>query len=294
MGLFRKYQYGSKYADPFNFQVFDGLTSDSYYIDVSTDGDFTGCIPYGSYICFFKEDTLHKLYGSKPSNYQILNSNIFGVQAGCERSMCIINETLYYLSRNGVYAFTGGIPELVSENFGTRRFSSACAGSDGNKYYISMKTGNKTGIYTYDVLKGIWLKEDDTNALDFADIEGHLYFIADDGNMYKTDAADSESTEVIEWSATFCPFTETMNERKGYSKLSMRIELEAVAWLKVEVRPDSELWQTVYTTHNERSRVIVVPIQPNRCDSFKVRLSGKGRCKVKTFVRNFYIGSEVQ
>lgn len=286
--------YGSKYSDPFNFQVFDGLTSDSYYINVSTDGDFTGCVPYGSYICFFKEDTLHKLYGTKPANYQILTSNVFGVQAGCERSMCIINETLYYLGRNGVYAFTGGVPELVSDRFGTKRFSEACAGSDGNKYYISMKTGAQTGIYTFDVLRGIWLKEDNTNAIDFADIEGRLYFIADDNSLYKIDVNDSESEEVIEWSATFCPFTETMNERKGYSRLSLRIELEKVAWLKIEVKPDNELWQTVYTTHNESARTVVVPIQPNRCDSFKVRLSGKGKCKIKSFVRNFYVGSEVQ
>ena len=283
--------YASKYSDPLNFQVFDGLTSDSYYIQVGSDGEFTGCISYSSYICFFKEDVLHRLYGNKPSNYQVLTSNIFGVQAGCERSMCIINETLYYLSRNGVYAYTGGVPELISDNFGTKRFTDACSGSDGNKYYICMKSGDEVGIFNYDVLRGLWLKEDNTKVLDFADIEGQLYFISDDNKLYKMSVDDSP--EVIEWSATFCPFTEMVNERKGYSKLNLRAELDADAWLKIEIKVDDEVWRTVYTTHNEHAKTVVIPIYPNRCDCFKVRLSGKGYCKIKSFVRDFYVGSEV-
>lgn len=285
--------YSSKYGDPLNFQSFDNSTGDSYNIEVGTDGEFTGCIPFGNYICFFKEDVLHKLYGTKPANYQLLTSNIFGVQAGCEKSMCIINETLFYLGRNGVYAFTGGVPELVSANFGTKRFTHGCAGSDGKKYYISMLSGAERGIFTFDVSRNIWLKEDNVKAVDFADVEGILYFISEDNNMYKVDVADDESGEVIEWGATFCPFNETVNERKGYSKMSMRVELDKGSWLKVEVKADNELWKEVYTTHNKAAGTIVIPIHPNRCDSFKVRLTGKGYCKIKNFMRDFYVGSEV-
>lgn len=283
--------YSSKYGDPLNFQVFDGLTSDSYYIDISSDGAFTGCIPFTSFICFFKEDVVHKIYGTKPSNFQVLTSEIFGVQAGCERTMCVINETLYYLGRNGVYSYNGGVPELVSQNFGTRRFINGCAGSDGDKYYICMSNGPNTAIYTYDISKGIWLKEDNVSVIDFAYMEGKLHYIDDQGWQYKT--GENSSTEVVEWSATFCPFTELINERKGYSKLNFRIALEASAWLKIEIKTDDSLWRTVYTTHNEKARTINIPIFPNRCDSFKVRLSGKGGCIIKSFIRDFYIGSEV-
>lgn len=283
--------YASKYSDPMNFNVFDGLTSDSYFIQVSSDGEFTGCISYSSYICFFKEDVLHRLYGTKPSNYQVLTSNVFGVQAGCHKSMCIINETLYYLGRNGIYAYTGSIPELISDVFGTKRFSNGCAGSDGNKYYIAMTSDdNVREIYTYDVLRNLWLKEDETDVIQFADIESRLYFLCRDGNLYEVDS--DESDEVIEWSATFCPFTETVNERKGYSKLNLRLELEESAWLTVEVKSDNGNWNRVYTTHNERAKTILVPIKPNRCDSFKVRLSGKGSCRIRSMVRDFIVGSD--
>ena len=154
-----------------------------------------------------------------------------------------------------------------------------------------MSNGPERAIYTYDISKGIWLKEDKVSVIDFADIEGRLYYIDEQGWKYKT--ADNSSNEVINWSATFCPFTELINERKGYSKLNFRIALGAGAWLKIEIKTDDSLWNTVYTTHNRTAKTINVPIFPNRCDQFKVRLSGKGECVIKSFIRDFYVGSEV-
>ena len=284
--------YASKYGDPFNFQVFDGLTGDSYYIDVGSDGEFTGCIPYSSHICFFKENTLHKLYGSKPSNYQLVTSQVYGVQAGCERSMCIINETLIYKGVNGVYAYTGGVPDLISGKFGVAKFSEACAASDGERYYISMKRGQQWGLYVYDVMRNIWLKEDDTHCVDMAFYDGHVYLLTYDGYLYKIDSDEDRGD--MEWSATFCPFTETMNERKGYSKFHFRLELAADSWFTAEVKRDNApQWTKIYTTHNERNRTITIPILPARCDSVEIRISGKGKCLIRTFVREFFIGSVV-
>lgn len=285
--------YASKYSDPLNFNVFDGLTGDSYFIQVGSDGEFTGCASFSSHICFFKEETLHKLYGSKPSNYQIVTSSVFGVQEGCERSLCIINETLYYLGRNGVYAYTGGVPELVSDVFGTKRFSEACAESDGEKYYISMRSGEEWGLYTYDIRRDIWLREDATHCMDMANVEGDLFYLDSEGSLYRVNGDDETSDEVIEWSVTFAPFTETVNERKGYSKLGFRLDLGDKSWLEVYVRVDKGVWERVYTTHNEMARTITVPIAPNRCDVFEVRLKGQGECKIKSLVRDFFIGSEV-
>lgn len=284
--------YASKHSDPFNFQVFDGLTGDSYYIDVASEGEFTGCVPYSSHICFFKENTLHKLYGSKPANFQLVTSQVYGVQAGCERSICNINETLFYKGVNGVYAYTGGVPELVSDKFGTVRFSDACAVSDGERYYISMKHGEKWGLYVLDVLRNIWLREDDLHCLDMAFYNGAVYLLASDGRLFMIDRLGDVSD--VEWSVTFCPFNETVNERKVYSKFHLRMELGVGAWLTVEIKRDNAArWQTVYTTHNERKRTISVPVIPERCDSVEIRLSGKGECLLRTFIREFSVGSDV-
>ena len=284
--------YASKYLDPLNFSFYDGSAGDSYAIQVGSDGEFTGCIPYSSHICFFKENTLHKLYGGKPSNYQLVTSQVYGVQAGSERSMCIVNEQLLYKGVGGVYAYSGGIPELISDKFGLMRFSDAAAACDGERYYISMRNGDNWHLFVYDVLKGIWLREDDTHAVDLAFHDGEVYFISGDGGLYRIDRTEDRAD--VKWSATFCPFNETMDERKGYSRFGMRVDMAAGAWLSVEVKTDMDSnWKRVYTTHNERARTVHVPIIPTRCDSVSVRVSGKGDCTIKAFVREFAVGSDV-
>lgn len=284
--------YSSKFSDPFNFNVFDGLANDSYAIEVGSEGEFTGCIPYSSHICFFKENTLHKLYGTKPSNFQITTVNVYGVQRGSERSMHIVNEQLLYKGVGGVYAYTGGVPELISGKFGNKRYSDAVACCDGEKYYISMKQGEEWNMFTYDVAKNIWLREDDTNAVDMVFHNGKVYYINAEGELYFIDKTVDRGD--IEWGATFCTMHETMNERKGYSKFHLRMDMDAGAWLAVDIKTDNDLqWQQVYTTHNEKAKTVSIPIIPTRCDSIDIRLRGKGNCTIKTFIREFTVGSDV-
>ena len=284
--------YSSKFSDPFNFQVFDNLASDSYAIEVGSEGEFTGCIPYSSHICFFKENTLHKLYGTKPSNFQITTVNVYGVQSGSEGSMQIVNEQLLYKGVGGVYAYTGGVPELISDKFGNNRYSEATACCDGEKYYISMKQGDTWNMFTYDVRKNIWLREDDTHAVDMTFHNGKVYYLDAEGGLYYIDKEADRSN--IEWGATFCTMHETMNERKGYSKFHLRMDMEAGAWLAVDIKTDNDLqWKQVYTTHNEKAKTVSIPIIPTRCDSIDIRLRGKGKCTIKAFIREFTVGSDV-
>lgn len=284
--------YGSKYGDPFNFNNFDGLTGDSYYIDVGSDGEFTGCVSFSSHVCFFKENTLHKLYGSKPSNFQIVTSQVYGVQAGSERSICCINETLFYKGVGGVYAYSGGVPELVSGKFGVRKYGDACAASDGERYYISMREGGTWHVFVYDVMRNLWVHEDNTACVDMTAYDGAVYFLTADGELLKVDSGADRSE--VEWSVTFCPFNETVNERKGYSKFHLRMDMGVGSWLNVEIKRDTDMqWRSVYTAHNERARTISIPVIPARCDSVEIRLSGRGECLLRTFVREFFTGSDV-
>ena len=284
--------YSSKFMDPLNFNSFDASVADSYAISVGSDGEFTGCIPFSSHICFFKENTLHKLYGSKPSNFQIVTSQVYGVQAGSERSICVINETLFYKGVSGVYAYTGGVPELVSSKLGVRKYSDACAATDGSRYYISMKEGNTWHVYVYDVQRNLWVHEDNTHCVDMTFHDGYVYFLTADGQLLKVDSNADRSN--IEWSVTFCPFNEVINERKGYSKFHMRLELAAGSSLKVELKRNvDDDWKQIYAMQNEKSRTLSIPVIPARCDSAEIRVSGKGDGLLRTFIREFFTGSDV-
>ena len=78
--------YASKLGDIFNWNVFDGLSTDSFTADVSSAGDFTACISYLGYPCFFKEEHVYKVYGDKPSKFQVMGSASMGRRAA-ERAL---------------------------------------------------------------------------------------------------------------------------------------------------------------------------------------------------------------
>lgn len=287
--------WASALGDPKNFYVYDGLSTDSYAVAVGSDGEFTGCIDYGSTVLFWKEHCVHKILGNYPAQYEIYTYTVQGVQAGSHKSMVIIDETLFYKGRGGILRYNGGAPQLISENFGMRRYQNAVAGTDTERYYVSMQdaeTGD-WGLFVYDTLRGIWLQEDSTHVADFVFLEGELYGLnRDTGDVFLMGQTEDDAGR-IPWRATFCPFTETSLERKGYSRLYLRCDLEAGAWLKVEVSADDAPFRQVYLGHDQRAKTLTIPVFPTRCDSFTVRLSGKGGCRVKSMVREFSMGSEV-
>ena len=284
--------YASALGDPTNFFTYDGRDTDSYSVAVASEGAFTGCIGFGNSVLFFKEDRLYKVLGSYPSQYTMYEYQVPGVKKGSESSLWNINEVLYYHSREGVYRYSGGSPELISEVFGLRRYQNASAGAEGDRYYISMEDvqSKMWGLWVYDIQRDIWLQEDETQALDFAYNDGRLYFISKDGSVVCVNPV--ESGEVIPWSATTCRMDEVLHNRKCYSKLLLRAELlDSKAWLQVEVSCDEEPFKRVYTSRDKRAKTLVIPIMPRRCDSFRVRLSGEGAFILRSMVREFDIGS---
>lgn len=279
--------YASALGDPTNFFTYDGLDTDSWAVPVVSEGDFTGCIGYGTGVLFFKEDRLYKILGSYPSQYTMYDYTVPGVKKGSEKSLKNINEVMYYHGREGIYRYSGGSPELITENFGLRRFTDASAGSDGERYYVSMKDrdSQEWGLWSCDIRQGIWLQEDGLKAVDFACNAGKLYCAAGDGRILLLNPDDSE--EEVLWSATTCRIDETYLNRKCYSRLLLRLEVAEGAWVQAEISHDGGPWQTVYTGHGRGGPIREIPIMPRRCDSFRVRLSGAGETIVRSMVREY-------
>lgn len=287
--------WASALGDPLTFYNYEGLSTDAYAVAVGTDGAFTGCAAYSSNVLFFKEHVLHKVLGSMPSEYRVYDYTVPGVQEGCQKSMAVVNEILYYKGVDGVYAYNGSTPSLISANFGLRRFQKAAAGTDGGHYYISMQDmeSGVWGLWVFDTATGIWLREDETHVIDFARQDTVLHFLnASDGDVYAMDQED-ENEGRFPWAAEFYPLDDTIYGKRGYSKLWVKMELSPGAWCKAEVSEDGAPWRMVGTWSEDIRKTVIAPVFPVRCDSFRLRLSGMGRCVVKNIVREFDVGSEV-
>lgn len=286
--------FASKLGDPKNFNVFDGIASDSWSVPSGSAGEFTGCVSYLGYPCFFKEDKIFKVYGSKPSNYELMGSATMGVKEGCGRSLAIANEVLFYVARNGPTAYSGGIPSFIGDVFGLEEWTDAVAGSDGLKYYVSMtdKEGTRH-LFCYDSRKGLWMREDNTNAMGFA-MEDGLHLLTKDGQLWRLDGEGTGEEEgKVNWYAEFADFTEGSPNAKGYSKIQIRMELEAGAAAEVKIQYDSSgTWESAGTAQAERKRTFLLPVIPRRADHYRLRLEGTGECTVFSMARSYYSGSD--
>lgn len=285
--------YASELGKPFSFYEDYDISTGAWAVPVGSDGDFTGCIGYGANVLFWKEDRLHKLLGSSPEDFTIYEYAQRGVEEGSAGSMVILNEVLYFKTREGIAAFAGGVPQMISGGFGLRRFRDAVGGTDGERYYVSMQdlSDGEWGVWVYDPKLGIWLQEREGRDAGYAMRLGEFYTLTD-GSVYATYATDAFEADG-EWSATFCEITETVHGRKKYSRLKLRYVLDPGAELKAEIRCDGGEWKTLaFHKNTDGRRTAVLPIRPNRCDRVQIRLSGRGYCRVESLVRRFRVGGD--
>lgn len=278
--------YASKLGDPTNWYFFGtGTAESSYQVEVGTDGDFTGIAAYPTHIIFFKENYMHKLYGYKPSNYQLITTTCLGLEKGSHRSVQLINGVVFYKSREGIMNYTGDVPFIISHNFGKERYDSAVSGTNTLKYYVSMrnKADNRWYLFVYDIEKGLWHLEDNTHADSFAFIDHQLVYT--DHDKQKIITTDGNDTEPIEWYARFGDYDEYVENKKVYSRIEMRLKMEANSEFSTWISVNEGAWECVCNLSTYFPRAVEMPIVPRRCDKFAILIKGKGNVKIESMTR---------
>lgn len=308
--------YASKLGDPKNFEVFSGLSTDSYAVEAGSSEDFTGCVSYQNYPTFFKENYLYRMFGSKPSNYQLRCVSALGVEAGSSRSLAVAGGILFYHSPSGIVAYTGGFPQIIQHEFG-EKFSNAVAGSTGTKYYVSMTSGIGYELFVYDTEKRVWMKEDDLEAMGFAFLENDLYCLcAADKKIKVLDKPKTKSGRIEEPTYTqvltdefgsiylqtengllsrveFGDFYENSPDKKGVTRYQIRLEVASGATVSLYAKYDSGVSELIKTIESGAKRTVVIPVIPRRCDHFRLSLTGKNSYTVYSITREEYGGSEI-
>ena len=288
--------YASKLGDFKNWNCFMGISTDSYAASVGTDGQFTGAITHLGYPLFFKENYVHKIYGNYPANYQIQTTACRGVQKGCDRSLAIVNEVLYYKARSAICAYDGSLPVEMSSALGDEVYGNAVAGVLGNKYYISMKDANEQyHLFVYDTKKSMWHREDDTQAMDFCNCRGDLYFIDYADNQIKTVRGTGiKETAPIKWNATTGVIGTDSPDKKYISRMDVRMSLEVGARVAFYAEYDSSgAWEHLFTMTGTKLGSFAVPIRPKRCDHMRIKIIGHGDAKIYSICKTIEQGSDV-
>lgn len=284
--------YGSYLGDPRIWYNFEGTATGCWSVEVGSGGAFTGAVSYGGYPLLFKEDHIYRVYGTKPANFQLMDTQTLGCEQGSHKSFAVVGQTLYYKSRSGIVAYSGGIPSLVDSALGVSRRKNAVAGSDGRKYYVSLSGDDGYSLYVYDTVLGLWHREDESRALDFAWCGGDLYMLKEDGSLWQCGrirTPDGEAEAPVESEVVFADFYAGAVERKSLRRLYFRVQTSGR--LTLSVAYDGGAWQEVGSVLQQRKGLQTLQLIPRRCDSFRVKLSGVGDWKLWAMGREYYTGT---
>ena len=282
--------YASKLGDPTNWNCYEGISTDSYTVTVGSDGDFTGCASHGGYVLFFKEDAIHMMYGNKPANFQLNTERMPGVRKGSNRSLCVVNETLYYVGRQGVYRFDGAAPQKISEQI-TSELTAAVGSQQDGKYYLSCLKDGERAMLVYDPRLQLWCREDATE-FKFATYGNGVCYYIDSANALRT--LTGADTDVIEWAIESGDLRESMLNQKWISKAKFLLWLDVGSEANIYFRFDEDpLWHRAGTVHSVTAMTYTIPIIPQRCNRFRWKIEGKGQMKLLAMGITVEGGSEI-
>lgn len=283
--------YACALGDPTNWYSYRGIASDSYAVSVGSDGEFTGAASCLSYILFFKENCIHKLYGSKPSDYQMSSVRCRGVAAKAAGSLCVIAETLYYLSPDGVMAWSGSLPAKVSGALDTGKLTAADWAMGGQldaRYYLYLHRradGDGRGrLLVYDTEKGLWHEESPAGT-EMVSTGQQLYLW--DGSALWAAGSDRETEGEEEANLRFEAVTGDIGmnvpDDKYISRVTLRLDALAHTVVTVAVSYDGGAWETVGScaVTQERQRVNL-PFVPRRHDLMRLKFSGTGQMTLRS------------
>ena len=296
----------SKLGDFRNWNSFMGLSTDSWTASVGTDGAFTGCAVQRGYPVFFKENCIHRVSGTMPSSFSITTTMCRGVQSGCWKSVCVVNEAIYYKSRGGVMVFDGSMPESVSDALGDVLYSDARAGALDGKYYICMKDKDSHYyLFNYDTKHETWQKEDNTKALGFGTVNDELFFIDEVNNTLVAVRGSVGTAESdFDWAAEFDLYgvnyiaasskddPRRVRNSKYISMFKIRMDLDRKAYARLWIKYNDRMYERVGEWRGDDMQSFVIPVVPKRCDHVRFKLTGHGGAKIYSISRIMEVGGD--
>ena len=281
--------YACRLGDPTNWYSYRGIAADSYAVSVGSDGTFTGAASCMGYVLFFKENCIHKLYGSKPSDYQLSSVRCRGVAANAAHSLCVLNETLYYLSPGGVMAWDGSLPSKVSGALDTGKLTGAAwcaAGSLDARYYLYLRRqGDSAGrLLVYDTERGLW-HEESAVGYEMASTGRQLY-LWDGRALWAADPdreTEGEAEAALQFEAVSGDIGLTETDDKYISRITLRLDAQTHSVVTLAASYDGGPWETLRTAAatGDHAR-LNLPFEPRRHDTMRLKLSGTGQIALRS------------
>ena len=283
--------YGCALGDPTNWYSYQGTAADSYAVTVGSDGPFTAAASCLGYVLFFKENCIHRMYGTKPSEYRLSSVRCRGVAANAGHSLCVIAETLYYLSTDGVMAWDGSLPTKVSAALDPERMQSVdwtAAGYLDARYYLYLRQKDDLAgrLLVYDTEKGMWHAEGAAGR-EMAS-SGRQLYLWDGSSLWAAEPdreadSDPEALDVVQFEAVSGDIGMSVPDDKYVSRVTLRVDADGTGLVTLAVSYDGAPFEKVAACAAKGSHErLNLPFEPRRFDTMRIRLTGKGQMTLRS------------
>lgn len=278
---------------------------DSAEIVVETsDGEhISGLVAGPGRLVVFKPHSIHELFGTSPSNYQMkVVSERIGSPAGHTAKM--LNGVLYFLGNDGVYRYKGGsLPDKFSmpvvdyiKGINVSWVNRAVAGTDGTRYYLAIPYGSATEpnvVLEYDPNFDIWNVWDYSNPLTsgFVVMDGNIYGGNTAGEIFEFGGTDDAGT-AIQWHWTSKPINVTSLAAKNrWYRLWIVADVPTGSSLTVSLSAESDgdtftEVRTIGAAANVQAEQLMIPVDAvANAKWVRIKLDGTGEATVYEVTR---------
>lgn len=280
--------YACKLGDMKNWRCYMGLSTDSYAVSLGSDGVFTGAVTYQGHPTFFKEGVIHKVYGSQPSNFQIVTDEYRGVQKGSAESIAIVGTTLYYKSRVDICAYDGSAPQGISEALGDMKYVQATGGAWNGKYMVSMQDEDEDWhTFVYDPDKQMWIRDGGQRMKHATSIGEDMYYIDGEDRLWSCEGSEGTSEGQVAWEAVTGVQGWEYTKKKRLSRYNIRMRMESGAIARAYLMYDSDgIWhESAVLKGNGRLYTQHMFVIPRRCDHLQMKIAGTGKVEILSISR---------
>ena len=140
----------------------------------------------------------------------------------------------------------------------------------------------KWHMFVYDTIKRMWHREDDTQATQFCNHRGELYYIDhSDHFIHTVKGTGVQETEPIKWSAETGILGATTPDNKYVTRIDVRMTVAQGSKMSMHIEYDSMgEWEKLMEIEGLSLNTFTIPLIPRRCDHFRLKLEGEGNAKI--------------
>lgn len=247
--------------------------------NIKADGEFTGIVTYDNHVLGFKRDFIHQTANTK---YPFRLNDISAKGAISSLAICECSQILFYVSDDGLYAFSGGYPERISDKLRISSYDGAILGAWDNVLYMYIPADGF--IYTYCPSNGCFggLACDET-------VIGMTY---NDNSLYALTSSGKVRDIVSDNYGAFSFTTDlTLNgelQEKRMKKARLRCVIPAGGNVKLKYGD-----RILADSGTKTGVVVLSTLVRQTCDfGHRLTVSGNGKCRIEYMQTEIAYGGE--